>query len=214
MVKKILKIAAFILGPILPLMVVIYFLFPYINEQEYEEIAEKYKDTPAIVDTSANNNIITTNTTINTTNNGNDDINDIGIIGGNSETLKGKEKVFQENIKKLKAKVDSLTIKNDSLSSLVVTQNDSLNLLRQELAFQDSISQAQKENSMIMDEEAFAEKVKSLLSLDDENLAPIINELSDKELVRLYQSGSSRQRKKLLRSLQSKRAAKLMTEVM
>ncbi|NGP87399.1 hypothetical protein [Fodinibius halophilus] len=209
MVKKILKIAAFILGPIIPLMVVIYFLFPYINEQQYEEIAEKYKDTPAIIDSSASDNPVSANST-------NDINDDIDSIGKDSQMLNERSKADTTTIALLKGKIDSLTIENDSLKTLLTTKDDSLQLLRQELALQDSIAEAQSEKS---EEDAisgkeFAENVKSLLSLDDENLAPIINELSDNELVRLYQGGSSRQRKKLLRTLQSKRAAKLMTEVM
>jgi hypothetical protein len=72
----------------------------------------------------------------------------------------------------------------------------------------------QADSNILISEDEFAENVKSLLGLDDEILAPIVNQLSDSQLIRLYRTGSSREQKKLLRTLKSKRAAKLMTEVM
>lgn len=55
---------------------------------------------------------------------------------------------------------------------------------------------------------------KSLLRMDEEALAPILDLLDDDQLVRLYKSSSNMQRQKLLQSLEPKKAADLLKKVM
>jgi hypothetical protein len=64
------------------------------------------------------------------------------------------------------------------------------------------------------DDSEFRDNVKSLLNLDEEELAPIVRQMSTSQLLRLYRSGSNMQREKLLRSLTPSQAASLMREVM
>lgn len=64
------------------------------------------------------------------------------------------------------------------------------------------------------EEEAFADRVKSLLNLDEEELGPILSKLNNDQLTRLYRSAGNIQREKLLRSLNPDRAAKLMESIM
>ncbi|MDZ7772880.1 MAG: hypothetical protein U5K31_09095 [Balneolaceae bacterium] len=55
---------------------------------------------------------------------------------------------------------------------------------------------------------------KSLLRMDEEALAPILDLLDDDQLVQLYKSSSNMQRQKLLQSLEPKKAADLLKKVM
>jgi hypothetical protein len=57
----------------------------------------------------------------------------------------------------------------------------------------------------------FAERAKSLFNLEDEELTPIINQMSNDLLLQLYDVGSTMQRQKLLRCLPSDKAAKIVT---
>jgi hypothetical protein len=58
------------------------------------------------------------------------------------------------------------------------------------------------------------EASKSLLSLDENSLGPIVNLLDQDQLINLYENGSSRQREKLLRTLDPKKAAAILQKVM
>lgn len=59
-----------------------------------------------------------------------------------------------------------------------------------------------------------AEISKSLLRLEEEELALILNRLSDNLLVELYNTSSNMQREKLLRSLEPNKAASLLRRIM
>ncbi len=83
--------------------------------------------------------------------------------------------------------------------------------------------QAQQPQNMFADiatvqmeeeQEAFADRVKSLLNLEEEELAPILTRLNNDQLIRLYRSAGNIQREKLLRSLNPDRAARLMESIM
>lgn len=191
-IKKLLKIIGFIIGPLIPLAIVIYFLFPYINEEKYEEVAEN----------NQNLGIATENT-------------DISPVATDFETLKKQVETFQKDKQEWQNVMDSLRSVNDSLENELASKTEKVEELTEAPLGDGNPEDAENlENVLDDDNEEFKENIKSFLSLDDENLAPIINEMSDEQLVRLYRGGNSLQRKKLLRSLESKRAAKLMTEVM
>lgn len=55
---------------------------------------------------------------------------------------------------------------------------------------------------------------KSLLRLDEEELAPILNRLTDSMLLQLYEATNGVQREKLLRSLEPAKSAVLLKRVM
>lgn len=191
-IKKLLKIIGFIIGPLIPLAIVIYFLFPYINEEKYEQVAES----------NQNLGIAAENT-------------DVAPVGADFETLKKQVSEFYEDNQEMEKVLDSLRTANDSLENeLAIKIEEIEELTAAPPEGEDSEETEPLANVSDEDNEEFKENIKSFLSLDDENLAPIINEMSDEQLVRLYRGGSSLQRKKLLRSLESKRAAKLMTEIM
>lgn len=193
-VKKILKILGFITVPVLPMVIAMYFLFPYLNEEKYREISSKYEDNWVLGDSS-----------------------DVELIGEDFATLKERSQVFQENISELKQEIDSLKSLNDSLSTLVMNRADSLRTLKNLEQNQDGSGEPKQETAQTeqpLNEEELRETVKTLLSMEDENLAPILKEMGDRQILLLYKAGNSLERKKLLRALDFKRAANLMTEVL
>jgi chaperonin cofactor prefoldin len=58
------------------------------------------------------------------------------------------------------------------------------------------------------------EASKSLLNLEENSLGPIVNLLNEDQLINLYKHGSTRQREKLLRTLDPKKAASILKRVM
>lgn len=191
--RKLLKIIGFIIGPLIPLTIAIYFLFPYLNEEKYEEITKTDDHADVIADDGT-----------------------MSVIGSDFETIKKQAKSIQKDNRYLQETLDSLRMVNDSLKKELASMKSELEELSatQGQNEDNETAEALAETMKEEDGEEFKENIKSFLSLDDENLAPIINQLSDDQLVRLYKGGSSLHRKKLLRTLESKRAAQLMTEVM
>ncbi len=61
---------------------------------------------------------------------------------------------------------------------------------------------------------AVEEASKPLLSLDEDELGPIVDLLDENQLISLYREGSGRQRQKLLRTLKPQKAAKILKKVM
>lgn len=191
-IKGILKILGYIFVPILPMAVAVYFLFPYLNEEKHKKVVEKNSDDFAIQDTTGTQVSSFLPRTERDTN------KTIQDIGEDFAELKKKTSKYQHDIDSLQQEVDSLTTVNDSL--------------KQQLAERGN-KDIQGGNVEISEKE-FSENIKSLLDLDIESLSPILSKMSDKQLVRIFKAGSGLQRKKLLRSLDSDRAAKLMTEVL
>ncbi len=81
-----------------------------------------------------------------------------------------------------------------------------------------TVSQTQSTAQLVADngehESQFSERVKSLLNLEEEELAPILKQLDDQQLLRLYDTAGNIQREKMLRSLAPGRAANLMQKIM
>ncbi|SMO81610.1 hypothetical protein [Gracilimonas mengyeensis] len=99
----------------------------------------------------------------------------------------------------------------DSLQQVIAGLETELSSKEEEfLAVQAELAEMEEE----MDPAEFSDRVKSLLNLDEDELAPILEKMSQEQLVRLYFGGGTIQREKILRSLKSDKAAKLMTEIM
>lgn len=173
------------------MLVAAYFAFPYLNEEKYQEIVEEYKIAEPV-----------------------SGYEEAGILSDDEEDL-----VVKGEIEKLQATIDSLKTLNEQLKQEF---EDSLKAIQEMQP--ENIEQATVEAETISDEitdentsvagEDFTERVKSLLNLDEESLSPILNKMTNEQLVRLYGGAGGIQREKLLRSLDPERAAKLMTEVM
>ena len=190
--KGVLKIAGIVVGPLLVMTIAAYFLYPYFNEKEYEAIAEKYERRNEPVA----------------------QVEDMEI-GKDFQTLVEQVKLLKTANEELNSMVDTLQKKNEELTEKLKTNEEQSAGGEENSAIEqaDSMQTTTVSNEGIPQEE-FGERIKSLLNLDNEDLTPIVNEMTDGQLVRLYKGGSSIQRKKLLRSLDPKRAAKLMTKVM
>ncbi|MDG5766746.1 hypothetical protein QA596_04640 [Balneolales bacterium ANBcel1] len=184
---KYLKIPGIIVGSFVGVFALIFFLYPQINPEQYEQLTQW------------------------------DEQDGDGFPGAGPLT--------DEEVEEWKAEMERLRADNRSLRSTV----DSLQLLNEDLELElkewekledfmpvaeSATEPVQRGSTFYMSDEEFGERVKSLLNLDEEELAPIIREMDDGQLVRLYQSGGTIQREKLLRSLSPQRAAKLMSEVM
>lgn len=186
----IIKLIGFLLIPVVLFVVVFFFLYPYINEQDYQDIVDSNKgeygvpieNEPVYMDAD-------------------------GTIRATQDTLIVRDTTLTNELEMLKAENFRLNFVIDSLQTEVNNQ----------LAIADSLMalplQAPDEIEVI-GEERFNEMVKSLLNLEDDELSPILQKFNNKQLVKLYKNGGSRQREKILRALNADRAARLMTEVM
>jgi len=198
--KGVLKILALIIGPIIPMMIAAYFLFPYLNTTKYQKVVRQFKKEHRAkgmgIDTS-----------------------DVYMMGDDSDTLNERdterdtERVFQKSIDKLRTKIDSFKAENDSLNALLVVKDKQIKMLKAQQKAGSNSASTTTQNKKVSDKQ-FTENMKSLLSLDTELLTPIIKEMSDNDVIRLYEKASSLQKRKLLQSLKASRAAKLMEKVL
>jgi len=104
--------------------------------------------------------------------------------------------MFEENEMRLHGVIDSLYVRIDQLEQLV-----------------DSLQNPVEENNEL-DPAEFTERVKSLLNLEEDELGPILKNMTKGQIVRLYNGGGTIQRQKILRSMEADKAAELMTEIM
>lgn len=190
--KKKLIIGAVLVGLLPIFLVVFYFLYPKINADRYEEIINQQPEEETMA-FSKNVNL------------DDPDLN---------KEFEGMANQMQEYLKredKLNQRIDSLKQVNDSLNVLMATIQDSINE-RASTEPQDEVA----ENSVGIEgfDEDFSDRIKSLLNLDEEELAPIVDKMNKDQLVRLYQGGGNIQREKLLRALKPERAAELMQKIM
>lgn len=102
--------------------------------------------------------------------------------------------------------IDSLKRQNQELS-------EQIRQLESELA-----AEAEEERSdtvaMEASHEAFQERIKSLLNLDERQMGPILERLSRDQLIRIYNEAGNMQREKILRALSTDRSVELISEVM
>lgn len=147
-----------------------------------------------------------------------------------------KEKYQQVNerlrLEKFNMQSDSVisagkTIKTDSEQAELTKEENSLQKvidslraadkdLRQMLDrhLEEQLEQTANQGQVNLQKEEFEDKVKTLLSLDEDDLIPILEQLNEEQIVLLYEVGTTMQKRKLLRSLNPDRAAKLITEIM
>lgn len=205
MKKKILIIVAAIAVPFLALLVLFYFLYPHLNEEKYEqilsEIGGEQKEDPAP------DEIDYDEITFNERPGDEYTFEDYENLPNNLELLMAEQNNLQNTIDSLNREKQILVSELDELSSTI----DSAQTV--EIAANEEteplLADANNETR-----EEFSERVKSLMNLEEEQLAPIVKQLSDEQLIRLYYSAGNIQREKLLRSLSAARAAKLMEKIM
>lgn len=191
-----LKIAGIFFGVFLVVQIAVFIAYPYLNEDGFRDVQERYEEA-------------------------NKDEGSFGgdreFISGEFESLDDRIRSFYEKEEKLEGKLDSLMALNDELRSEI----EELKQSNEEMSSGsgDGAEEVAAEFVTAADEgsknrEDFSERVKSLLNLDEEDLGPIVNQLSNEQLVQLYYGAGSIQREKLLRSLKSERAAEIMKKIM
>ncbi len=193
----IVKIAGFLVVPILVMLVAVYLLYPMINSEKYDLIV---RTNGTLVDSLALDSLAR--------------VDSIATADSLSrlEKLTSAEYAFNLD-RKWSTKVDSLERMVYLLSTRIEGMQNS-----SEMNSQEDPVQSAPENEPTIDEllsdEAFKDRVKSLLNLEEDELAPILEKMTSTQLVRLYTEAGNTQREKILRALKSDRAAKLITEVM
>lgn len=192
----IVKIAGFLVVPILVMLVVIYFLYPLLNSEKYDLIV-KTKGT--MVDSAAMDSLARLDSLAHA------DSMDIYRQLNIDDKIAESEERWAE-------KVDSLT----RMIYLLNSRLEGLEPPKETSQTQNSSSQegANAGQTSSADEEDFKDRVKSLLALDEKEMAPILSKMSKDQLVLLYKEAGNTQREKILRALSSDRAAQLITEIM
>jgi transcriptional regulator of heat shock response len=189
---KIVKIAGFLVIPIVLMLVVVYLLYPMINEDKYDLII---RTNGMMYDSLALDSLTKIDSLIS--------IDSMHVADSpNLDTPKTIEVQKNPNIV---TKIDSL----ERMIYLLTTRLEGL-----EMKEKMSKVPQQSNNSDNDYEEAFKDRVKSLLNLEEDEMAPILDKMTSKQLVRLYKEAGNTQREKILRALKSDQAARLITEVM
>jgi len=196
----IMKIAGILAGSFLVITVATFFLYPYLNEENYEQIQNERLEKKSAVDE--------------------------GISAGTAETSLARLDFLSDGLgtseefdQMLQGKIDSLLVENSELKAELDSVKNEMALLEESLREESAYADGERiggemVNASDEQQEEFSERVKSLLNLDEDELKPIANQMSQSELVRIYRSSGNLHREKLLRSLSAERAAKLMREIM
>ena len=186
----IIKIAGLITVPLLVMIIAMYFLYPYINKEDYQELVQAQEEK---LDAEFDALGIPTEQD--------------SVVAILSDTVQVMDSLA----------IDTLVI--DELK-LALNENTRLHQVVDSLVAEIELLKANQpkeitnENIQELSKEEFAQRVKSLLNLEEDDLAPILERMTNEQLVRLYNGGGTIQREKILRSLNSDKAAKLMTEIM
>lgn len=194
-----LKGTGLLVGSMVLMMVGVYFLYPHLNEEGYREaISESPEAEPA------------------------PEGGDRDYIGMEFEDLTVQIEELRNEERRLLDMVDSLTDLNSELTAGLDEAQTEVDAQSEAAAGADPGGEP-GEAGLFADsgggdedisDSGLSERVKSLLNLDEGELAPIINQMTNDQLILLYRSGGTIQREKLLRSLNPERAAELISEVM
>ena len=188
----IVKIAGFLVVPILLMLVVIYFLYPLLNSTKYDLIV---RTNGTMVDSAMIDSLAQLDSL------------------AHADSL---DIYRQLNIDDRIAETEERWInKVDSLTQMVYVLNSRLEGLENGSQPNSESGAAQNEQaSAAVDDEAFKDRIKSLLNLEENQMAPILEKMTQQQLVQLYREAGNTQREKILRALNSDRAARLITEIM
>jgi hypothetical protein len=196
----IVKIAGFLVVPILIMLVAVYLLYPMINSDRYDLIV---RTNGTMVDSLALDSLAR--------------IDSITTADSLAQLEKLTSAQYAMDLdKKWSTKVDSLERMVYLLSARLEGIQSASDLRNQNNEPEATGNEPAKEPSTdeLLSDEAFKDRVKSLLNLEEDELAPILEKMTSNQLVRLYSEAGNTQREKILRALKSDRAARLITEVM
>ena len=211
--SALIKIAGILVVSFIVVTIVTFFLYPYINEQKYEQIQTERTERHPSDDLE-----------------GGAEPDELPPLDKENPFYKssaqsGADSLLAADSSSIMMTLDSLMAVNDSLSqqldSAMVALANFEEVLKASGADDSQLDEVRRGTGDVEfitaaaePKEEFSERVKSLLNLDEEDLTPIANQMTQEELVRIYSSSGNIQREKLLRSLSPERAAKLMQEIM
>lgn len=189
----IVKIAGFLVVPIILMLVVVYLLYPMLNEDKYDLIVRTNGTMfdSVMVDSLARVDSLMRADSI--------------AVADSIAIVEAEQLERAQNM--------NFATKIDSLERLVYVLSNRLEGLA-ERKEPEARPQQQVASAEELEEEAFKDRVKSLLNLEEDEIAPILDRMTSEQLVRLYREAGNTQREKILRALNSDRAARLITEVM
>lgn len=211
--SALIKIAGILVVSFIVVTVATFFLYPYINQEKYEQIQSERSEMYPSDDLEGG------------ANSGELMPNNMQRTSGGALQQSGSDSLAVADSSLFSVPIDSLMAANDSLSnqleSALKTIANLENALRATGADDSQLAEVRRGNNDVdfiaaasVPKEEFSERVKSLLNLDEEDLTPIANQMTQEELVKIYSSSGNIQREKLLRSLSAERATKLMQEIM
>ncbi|MCC5926859.1 MAG: hypothetical protein JJU41_09905 [Bacteroidetes bacterium] len=198
----ILKIIGAFIGSFIVMLAAVFFLYPYLNAERYEEIVMPRDEDGRIVGTTSR-------------------YNREEFMALNQELER-----LQDHNAQLRGVVDSLTVLTAGINPQVLDSLIDAAIAARGLVDPDTLPEPDAGATLAanipgspaepppVDDAAIRTQVNSLLNLDEEEMAPIVRELSNEQLKTLYRVASNQQREKLLRSLPANRAARLMQEVL
>jgi len=181
-------------GSFLVILILVYLLFPVINPEEAEKhelvMAEEQTENQMISETES-------------------EISDEGQmteIPSDTTEVVSKDSTSQ--------RVTDNTSGNEisKMEQLYIAQIDSLKQVVEKLKKEHELEL--QEVTTVQLEEKVQETTKTLLSMDENALAPILNELEDPILIKLYNTATGMQKRKLLQSLQPEKASRILKLVM
>jgi hypothetical protein len=191
----IVKIAGFLVVPIILMLVVVYLLYPMLNKDRYDLIV---RTNGTMYDSVMVDSLARVDSLMRAD----------SIAVADSLALVEAELLERANRMNFATKIDSL-------ERLVYVLSARLEgLAEREVPQQQANPQQQVASAEELEEETFQDRVKSLLNLEEDEMAPILDKMTGEQLVRLYREAGNTQREKILRALNSDRAARLITEVM
>ena len=191
----IVKIAGFLVVPIILMLVVVYLLYPMINKDRYDLIV---RTNGTMYDSVMVDSLARVDS----------------LMRADSIAVADSLAIIEAELLERAQKMNFAT-KIDSLERLVYVLSARLEgLSEREVPQQQDNQQQQVASAEQLEEEAFKDRVKSLLNLEENEMAPILERMTSEQLVRLYREAGNTQREKILRALNSDRAARLITEVM
>lgn len=208
--SAIIKILGLLLVPFILMVAGAFFLYPQLNEEKYNEIVSTFEEQQEKnfendlqnerKNTTGNRQELGVDTFIDSLNVEKADSLNSFIATDSLRSLAGQTgsefQRFEQNEIRLHTIIDSLYVQIEKLEVEI-----------------DSLRNPVAEKAEL-DPQEFAERVKSLLNLEEEELSPILAKMSQEQIVRLYNGGGTIQRQKILRSLDADKAAELMTEIM
>jgi len=193
-IKKIGITAGILTGSFLVILVIMYMLYPVLNPEEAEKVESNIQKEQV-------ENRILKNTEAEYTEN----IQKAGIASdtrssetGDSLSVHRTDTNLQDELSKMEK---SYSVKIDSLQKVIENLKNEHEL---EL----------KEVRNVQSEEQVQETTKTLLNMDEDVLAPIVNQLEEPILIKLYKTASGMQKQKLLQALEPEKASRILKLVM